>query len=179
SSSGVYAVPTWRPSDSATLRSSRGDAILVGNEVSMPTPDPATPHPHAPGRLRPPNVSIQTDRGDLVLLNDFSIYPSTHGGLTLDVAGTVRTAGFSASRAAFLTLFFETLGAAGDHDFKLPAGTKLRDPATGVEYTLTNEVNVRQRTPALPTTGNVVFRVSPSAAGGRVVVPSGTRVSTS
>ena len=179
SSSGVYAAPSWRPTDSATLRSSHGDVILVGNDISMPTADTTASQPNQLVRMLPPNVRVETERGDLVLLNDFTLFPSEQGGLSLDVAGKVRTAGFSASSAASLALFFETLGATGDRAFSLPAGTKLRDPATGIEYTLTSEVNVRARTPAQQTTGTVVFRVAAGAANGQVVVPAGTRVSTS
>jgi len=179
SSSGVYAVPTWRPTDSATLRSSHGDVFLVGNDINLPSASSATAQPNGLVRLLPPNLSVETDRGDLVLLNDFTVYPSTHGGVTLDVAGKVRTAGFTASSAALLSVFFETHGASGDHAFSLPAGTKLRDPETGIEYTLTSEMNVASRRPAQPSIGTVVFRVSPDAAGRSVVVPAGTRVSTS
>lgn len=181
SSSGVYAVPTWRPSDSLSLRSTHGDVHLIGNDIVLPVADSATPLPNALVRLLPPNVRIETDRGDLVLLNDFALFPSESGGLDLDVAGQVRTAGFSASSAAMLTLFVETLGGSGDVPFTIPAGTRLRDPSTGAEFTLAAEVRVNARTPALPAVGKVVFRPTANAASGTVRVPTdgSVRVTTS
>jgi len=173
---GVTAVPTWRETDAATLRSSHGDVILVGNDIVMPVLGSQTSQPNFLVRLLPPNVDVETERGDLVLLNDFSIFPSANGGLTLNVGGEVRTAGFASATPATLSLDFQTIGATGDRAFSVSPGTKLRDPATGLTYTVTREITVTARAPANPTHGAVVFRVTPSAAGGTVVVPRGTRV---
>lgn len=179
SSDGVYAVPTWRDGDGATLHSTHGDVILVGNDIAMPTADSATPVANELVRMLPPDVKIETDRGDLVLLNDFTLYPSHQGGLELDIAGSVRTAGLSASSSAVLSLLVETLGATGDLEFDLPVGTKLRDPITGVEYTLTTSVRVNKRLEAQPARGNVAFQVAAGSANQAVTVKRGTRVATS
>jgi filamentous hemagglutinin family protein len=176
---GIYAVPSWRPGDSAALRSKYGDVILLGNDTDLPPVANGAPPPGDLVRLLPPNVRIETDRGDLVLLNDFLVYPSTNGGLDLQIAGKVRTAGLSASTSAVLSLVVESLGGTGNVTFTVPVGTKLRDPVTGIEYTVTSEVTVRERLPAQEARGNVVFQVSSEAAGGEVEVPAGTRVLTS
>ena len=176
---GIFAVPSWRPGDTAWLRSKYGDVILLGNDADLPPVSTGAPPPGDLVRLLPPNVRIETDRGDLVLLNDFLLYPSTDGGLELQIAGKVRTAGLSASTSAVLSLMVETLGTTGDLEFTLPVGTKLRDPNTGIEYTITTQVTVQQRLPAQEARGNVVFQVTPEAAGGELKVPAGTRVTTS
>jgi hypothetical protein len=175
---GTSAVPTWDGSDYADLRSSNGDVLLVGNDISMPTQASQTAQPNSLVRVLPPNVSIETDHGDLVLLNDFTIYPSTNGGLTLQIAGQVRTANFSGSNPAILDLSMLTFGATGNVAFTLPAGTKLRDPVSGIEFTLKSQVQVNARAPAVQAKGTVVFTVDPAYAGKQVVVPAGTRVVT-
>jgi len=175
---GTSAVPTWRPTDFAKLRSPDGDVILVGNDISMPTAGSSVIAPNNLVRVLPPNVSIETDRGDLVLLNDFLIYPSERGGLELNVAGTVRTADFSASTNAVLALALYTAGATGDRSFNLPTGTRLRDPVSGSTYTLTNTLIVNPREPAAAAQGKVTFQLSPDAASGAFTVPAGTLVKT-
>jgi filamentous hemagglutinin family protein len=179
SSDGVAAVPTWRDGDGATLHSTHGDVILVGADTAMPTADSSTPVVNDLVRLLPPNVKIETDEGDLVLLNDFTLYPSRQGGLALDIAGSVRTAGLSASTSAVLSLVVETLGATGDLEFEIPVGTKLLDPESGIEYTLTTQLRVNKRVAAQPARGDVVFRVASGAANRTVTVKAGTRVATS
>jgi len=177
---GTSAIPTYQETDSATLRSPEGDVFLVGNEISMPSASlngQIAPNPLV--RVLPPNVSIQTDRGDLVMVNDFLLYPSERGGLDLQIAGQVRTAGLSASTNAQLALTLLTAGATGDRAFTIPAGTKLRDPATGNTYTVSNALTVASRTPPTPAQGSVVFHLSPEAASGTFTIPTGTIVSAS
>ncbi len=96
--------------------------ILLGNDTDLPPVSNGAPPPGDLVRLLPPNVRIETDRGDLVLLNDFLVYPSTSGGLDLQIAGKVRTAGLSASTSAVLSLVVETLGGTGDLTFTVPVG---------------------------------------------------------
>jgi len=134
--------------------------ILVGDEISLPSLASQTLQPNPLVRVMPPNVSIATDRGDLVLLNDFLIYPSDRGGLDLQIAGQVRTANFSASSAAVLALTVETFGPTGGLAFMLPAGTRFREPNSGIEFVLQGNMALSPRPPgadpSVPGNGHAV-----------------------
>ncbi len=196
---GEYASPTYRPTDSARLEAERGDVILVGNEIKLPTSTAGSVFGLADDPLvllLPPSLTVQTHAftrtlsaetgatetrsGDFVLLAPFEMAPSARGGLTLDVAGTVREAEGAVSTSANLIVGGKTTGAAKDLAFTLRAGTRLVDPATGLEYTLNSAVSFDRRLDANPAGASggasVVFTATPQAAQGAVPIPAGTRV---
>jgi filamentous hemagglutinin family protein len=176
---GSFRVPTYGPGDTASLSSSHGDVILLGHEIDLPQRDVSASEINQLVRLLPPNVQIRTERGDLVLLNDFLIYPSAEGGLLLDVAGTVRTANGVAVSPAELLLDVRTAGASGDVSFTLDPGVRFRDPKTGLEFVLRQSVDMLARLPAQSATGSVVFRAAADAVADEpIVIPRFTEVAT-
>jgi len=190
-------VASFSPHDSAWLEAEIGDVVLVGNDVSLPTNEPATPQSplsfaeNLLARILPPSLRIKTNRwcpgcdrqrglesrgGDLVLLNDFLLFPSAHGGLTLDLAGKARTANYAAIGPTILELDARTLGSTGDRSFTLASGTRLVDPETGLEFTLQTSVLFAPRRPALASQGLVEFRAGRGYGRSTIEIPAGTRL---
>ena len=197
---GTYRVPTYGATDTADVEAVTGDVMLIGGDnlsprLPMPASDPRFPGDQAVtfeddvlSRLLPPSLRVTTHPfargaesrgGDLVLLSDFVLFPSTTGGLTLDVAGSVRTANGTASGAAELVLDVRTVGAAKEQRITLPLGTRLVDPSVpGLEYVLSGSsaVVVARRLDAQAALGSVRFQAARAALSGPIRVPKGTRV---
>jgi len=197
---GTYRVPTYGATDTADVEAVTGDVILLGGDnlsprLPMPASDPRLPGDQAVtfendvlSRLLPPSLRVTTHSftrgaesrgGDLVLLNDFVLFPSAMGGLTLDVAGSVRTANGTASGAAELVLDVRTIGAAKEQRIVLPLGTRLVDPSVpGLEYVLSGSsaVVVARRLDAQQAQGSVRFQPARTALAGPIRVPKGTRI---
>ncbi|MFO0690570.1 MAG: filamentous hemagglutinin N-terminal domain-containing protein [Myxococcota bacterium] len=190
-------VASYSPFDSAWLEAEVGDVVLVGNDVLLPISEPSTPQSplsfaeNPLVRLLPPILRITTNAwcpgcprqrglesrgGDLVLLNDFMLFPSAHGGLTLDLAGKARTANFAAIAPTILELDARTLGKTGDQSFTLASGTRLIDSKTGLAFTLQTSVLFAPRRPALSAQGLVEFRAGPGHANDTITIPAGTRL---
>ncbi|HTF36167.1 MAG TPA: filamentous hemagglutinin N-terminal domain-containing protein [Myxococcota bacterium] len=177
--------PGYSPLDAAFLEAETGDVVLLGNDSAIVPPRGTNAIENANVRILPPSLRVTTHSfqrglesrgGDLVLLNDLLLFPSPTGGLTLDVAGQVRTANFAANGQVDLTLFPQTVGAASLQAFPIPSGTVLVDPATGLQFTLEDNVSFQVRQPATPAQQEVLFRATPSASNGPVLVPKGTRI---
>lgn len=178
--SGVAKTPTFAEDSFALLESEAGDVVLIGNEADLPN--------KAGGRdlnrlvwLLPPSVIIRTGDegarpGDFVQLEDFILFPSAKGGLEIDVAGEARTANGAASGSAVITLTGSTTGVAADASFVIPAGTRLRDPETGLIYTVQSPISFQSRTPAEPAQVVVDFEALPGFEGQEIVIPALTRV---
>jgi filamentous hemagglutinin family protein len=171
-------VPSYSPNDSVSLDAETGDIALLGNE----NPGVAT---NDRVWILPPLLKVTTHDftrglesrgGDFVLLNDFLLFPTSTGGLTLDVAGQVRTANLAANGQALLEVIGHTVGAAEYASFTVPTGTRLYDPLTGLVYTPQDQMTFAPPTPAMPATGNVLFRIAPAYANRTVVIPQGTEV---
>ncbi len=190
---GSFRVPTYSPGDSARIEAERGDVVWVGNDIALPQflagGGVTAPAPEPLVRLLPPSLTVVTHQfsfgagwetrgGDLVLLNDGLLFPSARGGLTLDVAGQVRTAGYDASQPSIVTLNLASQGAAADQAITLPAGTLLTDPTTGVEFRLPAAVGTARRLDAMPAFGEVRFIAAPSAANQAIDIPQGTLLRT-
>lgn len=190
-------VSSYSELDSAWLEAEIGDVVLVGNDVLLPVTEPTSPGASLSFaenllvRLLPPSLRIKTNRwcptcslqrglesraGDLVLLNDFLLFPSAHGGLTLDLAGKARTANYAAIGPTILELDARTLGATGDRSFTLPSGLRLVDPETGLEFTLQTSVLFAERRPALAAQGEVEFRAGLGFSDAPIEIPAGTRL---
>lgn len=190
-------VASFSELDSAWLEAEIGDVVLVGNDIRLPVQEPSTPGAQPSFaenplvRLLPPSLRIKTNRwcptcslqrglesrgGDLVLLNDFLLFPSAHGGLTLDLAGKARTANFAAIAPTILELTARTLGETGDLSFTLPSGLRLVDPETGLDFTLQTNVLFAERRPALAAQGEVEFRAGTGFGGATIEIPPGTRL---
>jgi len=136
-------------------------------------------------RILPPSLRVTTHPfqrgdesrgGDFVMLNDFELFPSASGGLTLNVAGQARTANYAVTGTQSLAVAQETVGSADLQAFTIPSGTLLLDPQTGLEFTLIGPINFQPRTPATRAVGNVLFRATPQAADSAVPIPKGTRI---
>jgi filamentous hemagglutinin family protein len=172
-------VPSYSPDDAVSLDAETGDIALLGNE----NPGVAT---NNRVWILPPLLKVQTRDftrglesrgGDFVLLNNFVLFPTSSGGLALDVAGQVRTANLAASGHAQLEISAQTVGAAASVGFTLPSNTQLYDPLTGLVYTSTDPMTFAPPTPATPASGSVLFRIAPAYANSTVVIPEGTEVS--
>ncbi|HKE09932.1 MAG TPA: filamentous hemagglutinin N-terminal domain-containing protein, partial [Myxococcota bacterium] len=172
-------VPSYSPNDSVSLDAETGDIALLGNE------NPGVPTNNRVWIL-PPLLKVTTHDftrglesrgGDFVLLNNFVLFPTSSGGLTLNVAGQVRTANLAASGQAQLEIMARTVGAAASVGFTLPSNTQLYDPLTGLVYTPTDQMTFAPPTPAIPANGSVLFRIAPAYANSTVVIPEGTEVS--
>ncbi|HTO69268.1 MAG TPA: filamentous hemagglutinin N-terminal domain-containing protein [Myxococcota bacterium] len=188
---GNAKLPLYDESDSLTLDAERGDIVLLGNDDVLREADnsqsPAKTNPYV--HVLPPNVSITTHDftrglesrgGDLVLMNDFTMLPSQEGGLTVEVAGEVRTASPAATGKAKAQISVETFGTTGDvPSFTMPSGLKLRDPATGAEYTLDSSLPMAGRVDQQPASGLVKFTLTPQALEKGVTIPAGTKLVTS
>jgi hypothetical protein len=179
---GTAKVATYGDGDFALLESEVGDVALIGNDSVLPNPVTAQPEPSELVRLLPPSLIVRTNEeegrrpGDFVQLEDFTLFPSSDGGLELDVAGQVRTATGVAAGAAQLQLTATSTGGAADLSFTIPAGTQLRDPQTGLLYTLTTAITFGPRLPATPAQVSVTFEAQPGFENQEVVIPQGTRV---
>jgi filamentous hemagglutinin family protein len=178
--------PGYSPDDAASLDAETGDVVLLGNDISIVPEGPsASPAPNQDALILPPNLEVTTHLfqrglesrgGDFVLLNDVVMFPSSSGGLTLDVAGQVRTASPAANGPTQIQIQAETLGPASLQSFTLPARTALEDPQTGLEFVLSQPVTFVPRQPAMPASGQVLFRATAQAANSAVLIPRGTRV---
>jgi filamentous hemagglutinin family protein len=189
----------YSPDDSAWLEAEIGDVALIGNDISLPSAEPTTPSQTQPGafadnalvRFLPPSLKVTTHRwcptcalsrgledrgGDLVLLNDFLLSPSAHGGVTLDLAGSARTANFAALGPTQLAIDAQTVGAASLLSFALPGGTRLHDPVSDLYFTLDSPLAFNEREPARPSGGQVLFRAAPGHTGESISIPAGTRL---
>jgi filamentous hemagglutinin family protein len=184
---GNAKAPVYSENDSLTLDAERGDVVLLGNDDVLPEGGSTQNVPNPYVHVLPPSVSITTHDftrggesrgGDLVLLNDFTMLPSQQGGLSIDVAGEVRTAHPVATGKPTVGVSPESTGASGDLAFSLPAGLVLRDPKTGAEYTLDQAVPMQARLPELPARGLVQFNLSPQALAKGVTIPAGTQLVT-
>ena len=189
---GSFRVPTYSPDDSARIEAERGDVVWVGNDIRLPQFNGGVitaPASEPLARLLPPSLTVvthdfsfgqgwETRGGDFVLLNDALLFPSARGGLTLDVAGQVRSAGYDASRPSTITLTLASQGAAAEQAITLPAGTLLRDPDTGVVFRLPAAIGTARRLDAMPAFGDVRFVAAPSAANQAILIPAGTRLTT-
>jgi filamentous hemagglutinin family protein len=185
---GTFRAPSFSPSDEALLEAETGDVLLVGNDVRLPEPANPQAVENPLVRLLPPSVVVRTHpagsesgdvgrAGDLVLLNDFAMFPSAEGGLELDVAGRVRTANSIAAGPATMDVIGTSSGTAADLSFQIPGGTSLLDPETGLVYTLgSSGLSFAPRDPAQPAEVSALFRAAPGFAGSEVVIPAGTRV---
>ncbi|HTO52205.1 MAG TPA: filamentous hemagglutinin N-terminal domain-containing protein [Myxococcota bacterium] len=186
---GNAKLPLYGESDSLVLDAEHGDVVLLGNDDKLreggvtSTDPPSNPYVH----VLPPNVTITTHDftrglesrgGDLVLLNDFTMLPSLQGGLSLNVAGEVRTAHPVATGKPTVGISPESFGASGDLSFSLPAGLVLVDPKTGAEYTLDQAVPMQERLPELPARGPVQFNLSSQALQNGITIPAGTKLVT-
>src|SRR5262249_15850984 len=132
---------TYSPTDSLRLEGETGDVLLIGNDIA-PTGS-GTPG----AAILPPTLEIVTNApagqrpGDVVLLNDFLLAPSPTGNLSIDAAGKIRTANPAASAdPAVMGLTANVGGSATRTGLTIPAGTRVRDPGTGTEYTVTKEL---------------------------------------
>jgi filamentous hemagglutinin family protein len=180
---GTAKVPTYGPNDFALLEAETGDVVLLGNDAQLP--DPANPGTRAVNPLvwlLPPSLTIRTNGaegerpGDFVQLEDFLLYPSRTGGLELDVAGQVRTAGAVASNSATVGLTATTTGAAADLGFVIPAGTRLRDPETGLIYEVSVPISLGPRTEAVAGQVRVTFVAEAGSENREILIPGTTRV---
>jgi len=177
--------PGYSPDDAASLDAETGDVVLLGNDISILPEGTVQPAPNNDALILPPNLEVTTQffqrglesrGGDFVLLNDMVMFPSSSGGLTLNVAGQVRTANVAANGPAQLGIETETLGPAALQSFTLPARTALEDPLTGLEFVLSQPVSFAVRQPATAASGQLLFRATPQAANSQVLIPAGTRV---
>lgn|GEM_PF-3946295 len=178
--------PGYSPNDAASLDAETGDVVLLGNDTSIVSEGSfgePTPNPNA--LILPPNLEVTTHLfqrglesrgGDFVLLNDMLMFPSSSGGLTLNVAGQVRTANFADNFPAQLQISAQTVGPAALQSFTIPARTTLEDPQTGLEFVLEQPFTFAVREPAQPASGELLFRATPQAANSEVLIPAGTRV---
>lgn len=181
SATGTAKAPSFGPDAFARIEAETGDVTLVGNDIELPDPGQSGNRlPNQLVRVLPPDVAIVTNQpeggraGDLVVLNDFTLFPSADGGLFVDVAGQVRTANGAASETATITLAVQTSGDAADLDFTIPGGARLLDPATGLVYTA-GEIQLGQRTPAREGQFQVLFVAERGFEDQEVVIPAGTR----
>ncbi|HTO05717.1 MAG TPA: filamentous hemagglutinin N-terminal domain-containing protein [Myxococcota bacterium] len=187
---GTAKLPTYGEDDTLALDAERGDVVLLGTDtVLREAGSTATTTPNPFVLMLPPSVSIATHdftrnvgsevesrSGDLVILNDFQMLPSEQGGLSLNVAGEVRTAGVAASGKAKVQIDVQSFGASGDQSFTLLPGLKLRDTANGAEYTLDGQISMQPRLPPTPAQGSVQFNISPDALAHGITIPKGTVV---
>ena len=180
--------PGFSPDDAAFLEAETGDIALIGNNISI-IPEQAhglrQPATNRNVWILPPILRVTTHDftrglesrgGDFVLLNDMVLFPSSTGGLTLDVAGQARTANLAANGPAQLSITLTTVGAAASQSFGLPQETVLYDPQTGLQYTVQTPLRFTPPTPAQPAMGSVLFRASPAYANSTVLIPEGTRI---
>jgi filamentous hemagglutinin family protein len=177
-SRGTAKTPTYSETSGALLEAETGDVVLVGNEAAVANAG----QPNSLVWLLPPSLTVRTHAapgeraGDFVQLEDFLLFPSKKGGLTLDVAGKARTANGVASGSAVVTITASSFGAAADRAFTIPSGTMLRDPETGLLYRLSRDIVFDTRAPAEPATVRVTFEAEPGREGEEIVIPVGTRV---
>ena len=178
---GTAKAPTYADDSFALLESEAGDVVLIGNDAVLPN-ESGQPALNSLVWLLPPSLTVKTGEeagrrpGDFVQLEDFTLFPSSQGGLTIDVAGEVRTATGVASGSAQIDILARTTGSAADLSFSIPAGSLLRDPQTGLTYTLTREIAFGPRLPAMPATVNVTFESQRGLEDQQIVIPAGTRV---
>lgn len=185
--------PGYTEWDSAFLEAETGDVVLVGNDITLPrqvadTGSTGTPQTRNEAnilvRLLPPSLTVKTNDftrgleqrgGDFVLVNDFRLFPSSQGGLTLDVAGTVRTANVTASSTpATVRLTSSSTGAAADAPLVLSGPIELRDPETGIVYTA-GSIEINARAPATAAEGFVLVRAQLGVTE-PIEIPAGTRL---
>jgi filamentous hemagglutinin family protein len=177
-SRGTAKSPTYADDSFAILEAETGDVVLIGNEATVANGG----LPNSLVWLLPPSLTIRTHAspgeraGDFVQLEDFLLFPSSKGGLTLDVAGKARTANGVASGSAIVTITASSFGAAADRAFTIPSGTLLRDPETGLLYRLSRDIVFDTRAPAEPATVRVTFEAEPGRENEEIVIPVGTRV---
>src|SRR5262249_26869311 len=119
---------------------------------------------------------LEDRSGDLVLLNDFTLFPSPLGGLALDVAGFARTANFSAIAPASLQVNVFTDGEAAAQPLTVPGGARLCDPQSDLLFTLPGSVTILKRQDATSASGPVTFVASHAASDQKISVPAGTRL---
>jgi len=179
---GTTKVASYGDDDFALLESEAGDVVLIGNQADLPDPKLGGSRAVNPlVWLLPPSLIVRTGKegsrpGDFVQLEDFLLFPSADGGLTLDVAGKARTASGAASSNTIVSIAAESLGTAADRDVSIPAGAKLRDPATGLIYVLGDSISLGPRTPAQPAQVRVTFEALPGFEDREIAIPAGTRV---
>jgi filamentous hemagglutinin family protein len=178
-------VPGYSPQDAAYLEAETGDVALLENDIVIASQDGTTLTNNDNVRILPPSLRVTTHPfqrglesrgGDFVLLNDFVLFPSASGGLTLNVAGQVRTANYAVTGPASFFLNADTVGAAALQAITIPSGTVLVDPLTGLQFTLIGSLNFQPRLPATPAEGSLLFRATPAAADSAVLIPQGTRI---
>lgn len=177
---GSHRVPSYGPQDTARLEAVRGDVVLVGNsglDTQLQT------DLDAQARILPPILQVKTNHftrgsesrgGDLVLVNDFQIFPSASGELSVDVAGELRTANLVAATSAAVTLLVTSSGSAIDGKVRIKGDALLRDPVTGIEFRLGSPVTIDEALPPQPALGKVLVRGTQGATG--VKIPQGTRL---
>jgi len=185
---GTFRAPSYSSSDSAFLEAETGDVVLVGNDTVLPV-EGVVGNGLVQNNLvwlLPPSLRVTTHEfqrdlesrgGDLVILNPFMLFPSSTGGLDLDVAGQVRGAGDSALGNPAFNLALTTFRTATLSTFTLPAATELLDPTTGLRFNLQGAVQFQPPVPSMPAMGSVVVRLSSAAANQSLLVPKGTRIS--
>ncbi len=182
---GNARTPSFGRNSRALIEAETGDVLLVGNEIDLRTStSPFVPAERNPlVRLLPAAVEVRTHAatgerpGDLVLLNDFLMYSSTSGGgLTLDVAGKVRTANGAAGNPARVQITAEASGTASNLRFEIPAGARLLDPATGLVYVVGSSIQLSPRDSAVPAEMNVRMQADSRHFASGVTIPAGTRL---
>lgn len=178
---GTAKAPTYADDSFALLEAEAGDVVLLGNDAFLPTGAGASAE-NPLVRLLPPSLIVRTNEedgrrpGDFVQLEDFLLFPSSDGGLDLDVAGQVRTATGVAAGSAQIGVNATTSGSAADLSFTIPAGSQLRDPETGLLYTLTRDIAFGPRLPATAARVDVTFEARPGFEDQEIAIPTGTRV---
>ena len=88
----------------------------------------------------------------------------------------MRTAGAVASNSATIGLTATSTGAAADLGFEIPAGTRLRDPETGLIYEVSVAISLGARLPAVAGQVRVTFEAEAGQENREIVIPAGTRV---
>jgi len=187
---GQAAIPNlqvagYSADDAAFLEAETGDVALLGNDIGIVPELGNGPEPNLNVRILPPSLRVMTHPfqrglesrgGDFVMLNDFEMFPSASGGLTLKVAGQVRAANYAANGTASFIVSTQTVGSAALQAVSIPSGTLLVDPQTGLEFSLLGDISFQPRTPARPASGSLLFRATPEAANSAVPIPIGTRI---